>query len=229
LDADRVVAAVQRLVLEPGERVADRRDWPGIVTFRSDRFGYEARPADWLVGGAPWVEEAVRVVADGDIDNFVFTYGLLFERGGRTLFLNDVATMRELGRRLGADLDPLAYAQLLAELYSGRASDRPTVLPAATTEAHRAGVLVRDLDELAAQYPWVDTAPLAVPAVQRTDSGVRLEFCSVRYFLTETSGAVDVLQWTVLGGGGQPASWSRRYLAEGLERRLGEVDADRGR
>lgn len=222
MDADRVVVAVQRLVLEPGESVADRRDWPGIVAFSSGRFRYEARPADWLVAREPWVADVVRVIADGDIDNFVFTYGLLFDRGGRTLFLNDVATIRELGRRLGADLDPLAYAQLLAELYSGPAGDRPAVLPSAATEAHRAGVLVRDLDEFATEYPWVDPALLTLPAVQRTDSGdVTLRFCSVRYFLTETSGAVDVLQWTVVGGGGRPASWSRQYLAEGLERQLG--------
>jgi hypothetical protein len=218
LDADRVVATLERLVLEPGESVADRRDWPGIVVFHSDRFRYEARPADWLVAREPWVEEVVRVVADGYVDNFVFTYGLLFERAGRTLFLNDMATMRELGRRLGDDLDPLAYAELLAELYSGRAGDQPTVLPSAATESHRPGVLVRDLDEVAAEYPWVDPALLSAPAVQRSDSGVTLEFCSMRYFLTETSGAVDVLQWTVLGGAGRPASWSRRYVAERLER-----------
>jgi hypothetical protein len=59
------------------------------------------------------VDSAVRVVADGNMKGFVITYGLLFECGGEVRYLNDVVTMRELGRRLGADLDPLVYAELL--------------------------------------------------------------------------------------------------------------------
>jgi Transposase len=37
--------------------------------------------------------------------------------------------MRELGRRLGDDPDPLAYAELLGELYPGPQIDEPTVMP----------------------------------------------------------------------------------------------------
>jgi hypothetical protein len=222
VDWDRVVATLQRRVLAPGELVENRRAWPDVSTFTVRDYGYEARPADWLIGQAPWVAAAVRMVADRFMDNFAITYGLLFT-GGEVLFLNDLATMRGLGRRLGADLDPLAYAELLAELYSGPHIDEPMVLPFAATGAHRAGVLVRDPSEFATEYDWVDHTAVFAPMVRAAAGGVELEFCSVHYFLTETKSAVDVLQWTVVGGAGRPASWSRRYLAEGVERpyRLG--------
>lgn len=217
MDWDRVEAALRRHALEPGTPVEDRRDWPEASTFAAGDYSYEARAADWLIGQAPWVDAAVRVVADMLMDNFAITYGLLFA-GDQDLFLNDTATIRELGRRLGADLEPLAYAELLAELYSGEQIDRPTVLPFAATGGHRAGVLVRDPGEFAAQYEWVDPSLASAPVVRPAAGGVELSFCSAHYFLTETKSAVDVLQWTVVGGGGRPASWSRRYLARGVER-----------
>jgi hypothetical protein len=217
VDWDRVVAALERHALEPGEVIRKRRDWGHVLTFWVDDWEYEARAADWLIGQAPWVDAAVRVVADRFMDNWAFTYGLLFV-GDQDLFLNDTATMRELGRRLGSDLDPLAYAEVLAELYSGEHIDRPTVRPFAATESHRAGVLVRDPAQFAAEYHWVDPALVSAPVVRAADGGVEMVFCSVRYFLLEVKSAVDVLQWTVVGGGGRPASWSRRYLAEGAER-----------
>jgi hypothetical protein len=217
VDWDRVVAALERHALAPGEDIAKRREWDHVLTFSVDDYGYEARPADWLIGQAPWVDAAVRVVADRFMDNFAITYGLLFT-GDQDLFLNDPATIRELGRGLGAEVDPLAYAEVLAELYSGEHIDGPTVLPFSATGAHRAGVLVRDHAQFAAEYEWVDPALVSPPTVRAGGGGVELEFCSVHYFLTETKSAVDVLQWTVMGGGGRPASWGRRYLARGVER-----------
>lgn len=212
-----MVTAVERHVLAPGSRVEDRRDWPEAVSFLVGGYEYQAQPADWLISQAPWVDAAVRIVADRFMDNFAITYGLLFA-GDDELFLNQPATIRELGRRLGGDVDPIAYAELLAELYSGPRIDEQTVLPFAATGAHRAGVLVRDPAQFAAEYEWVDPTLVAAPVVRPAATGVELEFCSVRYFLTETKSAVDVLQWTVVGGGGRPASWSRRYLAERVER-----------
>lgn len=217
MDWDRVVAALRRHALAPGEEVVKRREWGHVLTFAVDDYGYEARAADWLIAQAPWVDAAVRVVADRFMDNFAITYGLLFV-GDQDQFLNDPATIRELGRGLGTDLDPLAYAEVLAELYSGEHVDGPTVLPFSATGGHRAGVLVRDLAQFAAEYGWVDPSLVSAPAVRTAGGGVELEFCSVHYFLTETKSAVDVLQWTVVGGGGRPASWVRRYLARGVER-----------
>jgi hypothetical protein len=217
VDWNRVVAALERHALTPGQLVDDRRDWPEATVFMVDDYAYEARRADWLIGQAPWVDAAVRVVADRFMDNFAITYGLLFA-GDEVLFLNDPDTIRDLGGRLGADVDPLGYAEVLAELYSGPQADEPTVLPFAATGAHRAGVLVRDPVHFAAEYEWVDPSLVCAPVVRAAAGGVELEFSSVRYFLTEVSSAVDVLQWTVVGGGGKPASWSRRYAAQCVER-----------
>jgi hypothetical protein len=69
-----------------------------------------------------------------------------------------------------------------------------------------------------AEYPFVNAALLSAPWVALTDGEAAVEFCSYHYYLTETSGAVDILKWTVVGGGGREAAWSRRYVAQRLER-----------
>lgn len=217
LDADRVVAALQRYLLQPGEEIEHRRDWPEAVDLRAGPHQYEARPAGWLVGREPWVEAAVRVAAEREyLDNTSRRYGLVFPRNGEVLFLNDVATMRELGRRLAADLDPLAYAELLSELYSGSRVDGPVVTAYAATASWPAGQLVRDVEAFAAVYHWVDTGLVAAPVVRRENGGVVMEFFSCHYYLTGMR-AVDVLRWRVTGGGGRPASWHRDYVAKRLE------------
>lgn len=206
---DRVVAAVRQYVLQPDEEITNRRDWPGAVTFSTTRFAVEAKPADWLIGQEPWVDEAVRVVADGAIENFAFTYGFAFTRTGEVLFLNEMATMRELGRRVGTDLDPLAYAELLSELYSGKIVDQPVVLANAAMSWFRAGELIRDVDAFVASYPWAAPVPVAPPAFL----GDTIVFYSCHYYLTGQR-ALDVLRWRVEVGSGQ---WEREYVAEGLE------------
>ncbi|AEH07793.1 MULTISPECIES: hypothetical protein [Protofrankia] len=217
MEADRVVAAIERYVFQSGEEIESRRDWPDAVVFHAGRHYYSARLADWLIGWESWVEYAVQVVVSRTFaDNDAYTYGLLFAHGGEVLFLNDVATIRELGRRLDVDLDPLAYAELLSELYSVKLIDEPVVLPNAATTLHRAGELVRDVNAFAADYPWVDAALVAAPAARREDGAVVLEFFSCHYYITGLR-ALDVLRWRVSGGGGRPASWEREYVAERLE------------
>ena len=220
MDSDRVLATVRERVLRPGERIDDVRVWPDSVLFGNDAYAYTAKPAPWLVAREPWVGEAVLVLADrGFAGNFVVNYGLVFPAdGGGALFLNDVATMRDLGARAGVDLDPIAYAELLAALYSGRDIDGPVVYPLSATEFWAAGVLVRDVDAFLADYPFVDRSLVAGPVVRDEPAGLTTEFHSCRYYLLEATGAGDILHWTVTGGRGRPATWSRRYGAERVER-----------
>ncbi|WP_131785284.1 hypothetical protein [Protofrankia symbiont of Coriaria ruscifolia] len=217
MDADRVVAALRRHVLQPGEGIDSRRDWPDAVVFYVGSHRYEARPADWLIAREPWVDGAVRVVADRSfIDNTSATYGLVVAGTDEVLFLNEVATMRELGRRLAVDLEPLAYAELLSELYSVKAIDGPVVVPYSATTLHRAGELIRDVDSFAADYPWANAKLVAPPVIRREGGDVVLEFFSCHYYLTGLR-ALDILRWRVTGGDGRPARWAREYVAERLE------------
>lgn len=219
MDADRVVAALETHVLEPGRRIEEQFVQPGLAVFYARRTRYEVRPAEWLVAAEPWVEATLRIVEDLSLEDAPFsTLGLLLTRDGEALFVNDVATMRGLGRRLGDELDPLGYAELLGEFYSGRQIDGPVVASMAASQFLTAGALIRDVDAFAADHPYVDRALVAPPSVRRTDGGVALDFFSYHYFLTDWKGAVDILRWTVTGGGGDEASWSREYIAEWIER-----------
>jgi hypothetical protein len=218
LDADRIIAAVRRHLVRPDLTIEGRRDRPTRISFRTSWYRYIAQPAEWLVSREPWVDEAVRVTAESGADSMATNYGFLFGRDGEEWFLNDVATMRDLGRRLGEDLSPIGFAELLAEFYSAGNIDGPVVQPVSVTAMAPAGVLIRDVSAFIDRYPFVDPGLVAPPTVRTSDGGVSIEFFSYHHFTSGYSGAVDVMRWTVTGGAGRPAVWSREYVAERLMR-----------
>jgi hypothetical protein len=141
--------------------------------------------------------------------------GFVFEQTGHLIHLNDVAVARDLGRRLGNELDPVAYAEILAEFYSGEDIEEPVVTAWAPGPRGRAGHLVRHVAE-AADIPWVDATLLREPVVGRSDAGVTVEFVSWH----QTPGipvAIDILEWSVSGGPDRDTDWKRRYLARQVE------------
>jgi hypothetical protein len=217
-DEGQVVAALERYVLLDGDRVEGSRTFDdSFYVTTSYEYWYEVMPAEWLLAGEAWVRAALRVVervpSPGQPAR---TVGFVFDRAGGLLHLNDVAAVRALGRRLGTDLDPLAYAEILAEFYSVPEIDRPVVTAWAPGPSGRAGWLVRDVAAAAAKIPWVDPALLTPPVVRPSGDGIAVEFVSWH----QTFGiplSVDVLHWTVNDGRGQEPSWSRRYLALGVE------------
>jgi hypothetical protein len=214
---DQVVAAMQQFVLEPGERLEKRRDHPDSLTVTTSQFSYKAAPAEWSIGRQRWVAGAVRIVADSGMNNFAITYGLVFEHAGPVWYLNDVDTMRALGGRVGPDLEPMAYAELLAELYSGRRIDGPVVSPYAATPLHQAGELVRDVGPFLSRYSFVDPSLVDRPTLRPDGDRIQLDFFSCHYYLLEVSAALDIIEWTVAAGGGHDATWTRRYVVERLE------------
>ncbi|GIH16556.1 hypothetical protein Raf01_47280 [Rugosimonospora africana] len=207
MDADRVVEAVRRFVLDPSEDVQRRRDEVDSVTLRTARLSYEIRPAPWSVAAAPWVRDAVRVLADSGNASYLPTFGLLLLSDGDVVFLNDVAAMRQLGRRLGDGLDPVAYAELLAELHYSRGQrDEPVARPSAP------GRLIRDPRAFLDRYPFVDPAlPRAPEAGDDGRGGTVITFQSfIRYLRVEVGTAIDVYGFTVTAPRGGPATWSVR-------------------
>jgi hypothetical protein len=217
MQADRIVEALRRYAFQPGEDVEKQyAEQDHLTLFTTERFAYEGERADWSIRDEAWVEDAVRVLRDSSMENFVATYGLLFGRDGTVLFLNDVATMRELGRRLGAGLDPVAYAQVLGELYSGQRIDGPVVHPFAATYGFRSGWLIGDVEAFLREYAFVDPSVVSALQVGRVDGVTRIEFCSHNYYLLEFGAAIDIYRWVVTAPVGQPASWSREPVAERL-------------
>jgi hypothetical protein len=164
------------------------------------------------------VPGAYRVVDEPPISRSVaFAMGLLFDAGGEVLYLNDVAVARTLGRRLGDDLHPLAYAELLAEFYSVPDIDRPVVEAAAPSRSSRAGWLVDDVAAAVERFPWVDPSLFIPPVVRRSSTDVTVEFISCHQRPHSMPAAVDVLQWMVAGGPGRDPSWYRNHLAMNVE------------
>jgi hypothetical protein len=217
VDGDRVVDAMRRLVMKPDETISQRADLPEGLMFTTTRYGYDAQPAPWRIADESWVDGAVRVVVDTFVPNRAITYGLVYDHAGRELFLNDTRTMQHLGQRLDIDLDPIAYAELLAELYSGDQVTSAVVTPYSATAFYPAGELVTNVAAFVNQYPAVDASLVSAPVVRRSGGSTVVEFCSCHYSVSGMIGALDILSWSVTGGSGQEVSWSRRYLAKHLE------------
>jgi len=229
LDADRVVAALRRHILRDDEQIEARHIWPDAVAVHTDAATYWAQRADWLVTRKPWmpgaVRDALRVIADAGIEDVPLeTYGVILERDGgltgadRTLFLNDVTDLwTVLGRWLGR-LDPLAFAELVAEFHSGPDITGPVVVAPAVSELVTAGSLIRDVDAFVADHPSVDPALVCGPMVRERDGAVEVEFCSYHRYLSGWTSAVDVLRWRVARAPGKAvATWTREYVARGIE------------
>ncbi|MGW4460876.1 hypothetical protein [Micromonospora sp. NPDC004704] len=218
MDGDRLTAAVERYILTPHENVVNRRDWPDSVAIKTNRGWYDAQPADWLIAREPWVDQAFRLVLDDAVEDAASrTFGLILQRDGGVLHVNDQATMRGLGSRLGDDLDPLAYAELLAEFYSGPDIDRPVVAAQAASAFTKAGWLVHSVDQILAEFPFLDPELLSPPSVRQVAGRVEITFHSCHYHL-DVKGEVDVLRWNVAGGPGHEVGWLREYVARDVSR-----------
>ena len=221
MQADHIVEALRQHVFRPGEEVEQSRVEPDrLALLTTKRALYDAARTGWLIGSAAWVRDPVRVVRDSSMENFVATYGLIVTRDGDTLFLNEVATMRNLGGRIGAaegtDLDPLAYAELLAELYSTDKIDEPVVYPFAASPGFLPGWLIRDPDEFRREYPVTAAPAVEPPRVDRDGSTTTIDFFSHNFYHVANATAIDIYRWMVTATTGQPATWARDRVAEQL-------------
>jgi hypothetical protein len=211
---EEVVEALRRYVLRPGEEMARvaGASLDGMM-LSTDQRTFEVSSPSWLVRRESWVDDAVVLRHDAQAHGTVYRYGFVWTRNGEALYLNSVPTMRALGRRLDGWSDPLAFAELLAELhYSVYEDGQETVYP--FWDAH----LIRDPRAFLDAYPSVDPALVSPPRVSREPSGVVIRFGSYyRYLLDQLTRGIDVLTWTVTASDGQPAEWRRDIVAERIE------------
>ncbi|MEU5565982.1 hypothetical protein [Micromonospora musae] len=219
MNTERIAEAIQRQVLTPGETIKDLSILPDAVFVSTSAAMYSTKPVDWAVADEDWVAGAIRVVASRQ--PIFTTHGLLFPMRGEPLHLNRPEVMADLGRRIGAGLSPLSYAELFGELYSAWEIDGPVVHPFGATRTVRAGWLVREADHFARVMVVPDAPPVAPPVFQQEASGEwTLTFFSHNFYLLEVDTAVDVYAWTVTGGPDRPAAWERSTLAKRVLRPL---------
>jgi hypothetical protein len=211
VDQNHLVGALRRHVLAPQEQVTGFRTSGIVGTARGD---YHVTPADWLVAAKPWVTAALRVSFQTYLDCApgVGHAGLLVEDGATVHPLNDPAALSRLGARVGRDLSPLAYAELLAEFHTSDAEPRPARL------IQHPGELIRDVDAFRAAEPGAAAVPLNPPRVGRTARGRMLHFYSYCRAATDRVSAIDIAQWAVVLEDGCPANWERHLTAPRVER-----------
>ncbi len=215
LDVDRVAEALRRFILAPSEPVERRWDTPDALVVRTPVYRYRAKPANWLIAREPWVRAAIRVIAESDRGDLIPIFGLLFtdDRDDAT-YLNDVEAFADLGRRLSSGMDPLAYAELLAELHfpSGTGSS-PVSHPMV------AGQLIRDSGTFLAKHQYVDPSVVAAgPTVSHAGGRMTIAFQSyVRYLLPDFGSALTIFDWIVSAPDRGPATWASTVAADRIE------------
>jgi hypothetical protein len=216
MHADDVVDQLQRRVFVGDERIRRRWDKPDELSFTTQYYWYRARPATWAIASAAPVAEVVRVVAEAEESHQGDrTYGLLWLRDqADVVLLNEGRAMRELGRLVGRGIDPMAYAEVLAELYSGADVDYPVVAALSAPSQEQAGWLITDVPALLAQYPFIPADALGEPRVSVAGDVVTMRFWSHDYVLLEYESAINVREWQVVTRPDQPAEWTRTTTAE---------------
>jgi hypothetical protein len=198
--AKRMVAAVERYALggAAAKKVVVRPD--GTVTVipggrAADRLAaVHASPA-WRIG------DAVRIRGDTWGWNTDPVHGVLFGADGSMRLLNERAVIDDLGRRLGDGLDPIAYGEVVAELYSGDDLDAPVVKTFAAGLGWPAGELFTG----SKVYPE--------PIVQRAGKRVRIHFFSGRGHVShDVGGGKHIYRWRITGGCDEVPEWERDYV-----------------
>src|SRR4029453_2754344 len=125
------------------------------------------------------------------------THAILVETGRGALYLNDPATVADLGRRLHTGLDPAAYAQVLVEYPPWSRASR---------------ALIRSRTQLREWFGNPDLPECEPPSLRSTGEGLELSFCSSAAYAVEQYGpsALDVYAWQVEAPPDAPARWQRR-------------------
>lgn len=223
MDADRVAEAIRQFILGPSEPIERRWDMPDALVVQTHRYQYRAEPADWSIVTEAWVDSAVRVLAEGDRVDVVPTFGLLFLEANvaqdEVVFLNDVASMAALGRRLNDGLEPIAYAELLAELHFPPGLGPNARGPQAVSRPSVPGELIRDSSTFLSQNPFVDPSVVAAGlTASRSNHGTTINFQSyVRYLLADFGSALNIYDWAVSAPRDQDATWRCTIAAERIE------------
>ncbi|WP_430787299.1 hypothetical protein [Actinoplanes sp. G11-F43] len=196
---ERLIAAIEAYVAGPlhGE-VIKRPD--GSVRVITDDATISTAPAEWWIADMPGVREAVRIRRDTWSYNHNQVYGVLFTDDGM-LLLNDRATIDALGRRLGDDVDPFAYAEVVAEFWSVDSLDVAVATACAADFPWRSGEL------------FIDSGVYPDPVCDTEGDGLLLEFYSGRGFIPRTAAAgYHVYHWRITATPGSPPTWHRTHL-----------------
>jgi hypothetical protein len=227
--ADDIVDLLVRRMFEGDEEITFREDGPDRVELSTSRHTYLAGPAPWAIAAAPAVTGALRVLRPAHLDGADRVFGFLWLRERpEPILLNDARAVRELGRLVGHGIPPLAYAEVLAEFYSGHDADSPVVATFCAPSRQRAGLLVSDVAALRARYPLIPSGALQAPRVSISGDEVTLRFCSHDHVLLDSGPAINVRQWQVVTHPDRPARWQRTTVAELVkEPRRDTCEADR--
>ncbi|MDI1461653.1 hypothetical protein QEZ54_11775 [Catellatospora sp. KI3] len=215
--ANEIAALVERDILYPGDRVERITGDQAELRLDTRRGGMRARSAPWLIAQSDCVTDAVRIHLSGDLPGSDQAYGYVWLDDGRVVLLNEVAQFRELGRRLLRGLDPLAYAEILAELYSGRDISGPVVAPVFMPGAGQAGFFIRDARQFHAEHPYLPAGLVSSPDVQpyhtRAGHHLRMSFFAYELHMYELTTTISVYAWQLETVVGAPPAWTRTTVA----------------
>jgi hypothetical protein len=206
IDNEILVELFDRHVRFDGEGVQNVTTWPdslGVVVETAGRLVSIRIDRDFLlVAREPWVDVLVVVeredlLSHGQHETDAIVVGV----DGRGYHLNDPSVVAELGRRVGTDLSPVAFAEILVTYHPWSVARRE---------------LVSDADHFSTRL-GITAGPAVRPLAEfQPNDGTALEFFSTAVY-APTIGApllCDVYQWRVDIPRGSKAVWARRLLEE---------------
>jgi hypothetical protein len=205
-----MIDLLRRHVLWPGEQIERIKEWPGdvAVAVTTDQRYFRMKPDTRMsVGQVPWASGLV-IATRGDLEyeGLPETEGILLLADGASVHLNDPQAVAQLGRQLGSDLDPVAFAEVLVAWHPW------------TTAATS---LLLEPDQLRHELDRPDLPTFAPPVLRAVDGGVVLTFFSSMLHARDLGAntLLTVYEWTVLVPTGSPARWERRVVLDAVPAR----------
>jgi hypothetical protein len=207
VDNEQMLDAVRHHVLHASERIENVHEWPGqsgLVVYTSSRDFAVALDRRMLISRAEWVAGLVVATReDVETEGLPETYGVLLLTDGSAIDLSDERAVSEIGRRVGSDLDPVAFAEILVAWHPWATAVTAVIL--------ERGQVQRALGRS-------DLPTFEPPMLSPIDGGLVLTFFSSMLHSRELGGKtrLTVYEWTVLVPTGGEARWERRAVLDGV-------------
>jgi hypothetical protein len=197
-----------RYVRFDGETVTDVKTWPdslGVVVATEGRLLSVRSDSDFLqLGREPWVDALVVVEREDVLSHGQHeTDAIVIGTDARGHHLNDPTAVAELGQRVGTDIDPAAFAEVLVAYHPWSVARRE---------------LVRSADQLSTRLGITAGPEVGPPAEVPANNALALAFFSTAVYAPMLGAPLrcDVYQWRVDIPRGGNAVWGRRLVAEKL-------------
>jgi tetratricopeptide (TPR) repeat protein len=215
-----IIELLKRHVLHADEGVQRVKEWPdgvAVTTTIGRHLVGGPEPDELLIGQEPWVRDVVVAIRD---DLFIHgqpeRFGFVLLADGGDIYVNSAADVAELGRRLADGMNPAAYAEILVQFHPYTSATRTVLTEAGELRRRFARAELPDNNPIRLRQMPEGVVLTFDSLIQYEKPGSVLDDPLALYRSVNRIALCDIMSWTITVPYGQPAEWTSRLVAEGV-------------